>query len=236
MGAALGKASVKIIAGLPGLTRGYGGTHQAIEDLALLRAVPNLVVINPCDATEITQAVAVLAEDHGPVYMRQLHGQVSIVLDPATYRFSEGERLYTLEEFERLTRLRAADIVQMDPAHFGGLLMSKKIAALAEAEDLRISPHCSIGPVALCAALHLDWSTPNAFMQENFAEFDVPWRNDLVGGWNPVRTGELALPQGPGLGIELHPEVCAAHPYKKNSFPSLWDSEWLQDSAQNKQT
>src|SRR5206468_2262912 len=57
IGAALGKANVKIIAGLPGLTTGYGGTHQGIEELALMRAVPKLVVIDPWDATEITQAV-----------------------------------------------------------------------------------------------------------------------------------------------------------------------------------
>ena len=48
-------ANVKIFAGLPGLTTGYGGTHQAIEDLALMRMIPGLVVIDPCDATEIEQ-------------------------------------------------------------------------------------------------------------------------------------------------------------------------------------
>jgi len=87
---ALGKANVKIIAGLPGLTTGYGGTHQGIEDLALMRMVPNLVVIDPCDATELAQAVPVIAAHDGPVYMRLLRGKVSIVLDPADYRFELG--------------------------------------------------------------------------------------------------------------------------------------------------
>ena len=41
--------------------------------------------------------------------------------------------------------------------------------------------------VALAAALHFDVSTPNFMIQEAFAEFDVPWRNDLVAGWNPIR-------------------------------------------------
>ena len=49
------KLNVKIVAGLPGLTTGYGGTHQAIEDLALMRMIPGLVVIDPCDATETAQ-------------------------------------------------------------------------------------------------------------------------------------------------------------------------------------
>lgn len=82
---------VKIFAGLPGLTTGYGGTHQAIEDLALMRMVPGLVVIDPCDATEITQVTAAVADHPGPVYVRLLRGNVPVVLDPATYRFEIGK-------------------------------------------------------------------------------------------------------------------------------------------------
>ena len=82
---------VKIVAGLPGLTTGYGATHQAIEDLALMRMVPNLTVIDPCDATDIEQATAAIAEHQGPVYMRLLRGQVRRVLDPATYRITIGK-------------------------------------------------------------------------------------------------------------------------------------------------
>jgi galactonate dehydratase len=134
------------------------------------------------------------------------------------FPIAAGERLYMLEEFARLIALRAADVVQMDPAHCGGLLISKKIVALAEANDLAVSPHCSVGPVALCAALHLDWATPNVLIQENFAEYDVPWRQDWVYGWNPIRHGEFLLPEKPGLGVEVDVEVCAAHPYRKSSL------------------
>jgi len=91
IGAALGSANVKIIAGLPGLTTGYGGTHQGIEDLALMRSIPNLTVIDPCDATELAQAVSAIADHQGPVYMRLLRGQVPVVLDPGTYQFEIGK-------------------------------------------------------------------------------------------------------------------------------------------------
>ena len=138
-----------------------------------------------------------------------------------------GERLYTLADFARLTSLRSADVVQPDLAHCGGILMGKKVAALAAVEDLRIAPHCSIGPVALAAALHFDVSTPNFMIQEAFSDFDVPWRNDLVCGWNPIRNGEFVLGDQPGLGIELDESVIRAHPYVPKSFPSLWDKEWL---------
>ena len=87
---AYGRANVKIMAGLPGLTTGYGATHQGIDDLALMRAIPGLVVIDPCDATEIEQAVPLIADYPGPVYMR-LRGQVKRVLDPETYRFEIGK-------------------------------------------------------------------------------------------------------------------------------------------------
>jgi galactonate dehydratase len=148
------------------------------------------------------------------------------------FPIAAGERLYTLEDFGRLAQTRACEVVQMDLAHCGGLGVGKKIAAMAEAQDLSVAPHVSIGPVALCAALHFDWSTPNFLIQENFAEYDVPWRNDLVCGWNPIQNGEFLLPQRPGLGIELNTAVCEMHPYKENSFPSLWDTQWIQGFTQ----
>ena len=82
--------NVKLIAGLPGLTTGYGGTHQAIEDLALMRMIPGLVVIDPCDATEIEAATLAIADHDGPVYMRQLRGAVPVVLEPG-YTFAIGK-------------------------------------------------------------------------------------------------------------------------------------------------
>ncbi len=145
------------------------------------------------------------------------------------FPIAAGERLYTLEEFQHLLSLRACDVVQPDLAHCGGLWVGKKIAALAQAQDLRVAPHCSVGPVALCAALHFDWATPNVMIQENFAEYDVAWRDELVCGWNLHRAGEFLLPERPGLCIELDPAACARHPYRKNSFPSLWDGRWLKE-------
>jgi galactonate dehydratase len=151
------------------------------------------------------------------------------VKEALTFRMAAGERLYTLEEFGRLTALRACDVVQPDLAHCGGLSVGKKIAALAQAHDLSLAPHCSVGPVALCAAVHFGWSTPGVLIQENFADYDVLWRNELVRGQKPVQQGEFPLPEGPGLGIELDVEACARHPYRKNTFPSLWDGRWVDE-------
>jgi transketolase len=94
------RVNVKIVAGLPGLTTGYGGTHQAIEDLALMRMVPGLVVLDPCDATEMAQATRAAADWDGPVYIRLQRGMVPVVLDAAdefvigrARRLREGNRV-----------------------------------------------------------------------------------------------------------------------------------------------
>lgn len=82
---------VKIAAALPGLTSGYGPSHQAAEDLALFRAMPNMTVIDPCDALEIEQAVPAMLAHDGPVYMRLLRGRVPVVLEEYGYRFELGK-------------------------------------------------------------------------------------------------------------------------------------------------
>ena len=83
--------NVKIVCALPGLTSGYGPSHQATEDLALFRAMPNMTVIDPCDALEIEQIVPAIVAHQGPVYMRLLRGQVPLVLDEYNYKFELGK-------------------------------------------------------------------------------------------------------------------------------------------------
>jgi transketolase len=82
--------NVKIVCALPGLTTGYGPSHQATDDIAIFRAMPNLTIIDPCDASEIEQAVPAIAAHRGPVYMRLLRGQVPVVLEEYGYTFELG--------------------------------------------------------------------------------------------------------------------------------------------------
>ena len=85
------KLNVKIVCGLPGLTTGYGPSHQATEDIAIFRGMPNLTIIDPCDAHEIEQVVPAIAAHDGPVYMRLLRGNVPLVLDEYDYKFELGK-------------------------------------------------------------------------------------------------------------------------------------------------
>lgn len=84
--------NVKIIGGLPGLQSGYGPSHQATDDLAILGAMPNLTIIDPCDAVEMQQATRAAAEFNGPIYLRLLRGnRVPKVLDQYDYHFEIGK-------------------------------------------------------------------------------------------------------------------------------------------------
>ncbi|GAK72816.1 transketolase family protein [Agrobacterium rubi] len=82
---------VKVVCALPGLTTGYGPSHQATEDIAMFRGMPNLTIVDPCDASEIEQAVPAISAHKGPVYMRLLRGNVPLVLDEYGYKFELGK-------------------------------------------------------------------------------------------------------------------------------------------------
>jgi transketolase len=84
---------VKIVCALPGLTTGYGPSHQATEDLAIFRGLPNMTIVDPCDAVDIAQMVPAIAAHPGPVYSRLLRGKVPSVLTRhrPDYRFQLGK-------------------------------------------------------------------------------------------------------------------------------------------------
>ncbi|MDF3856345.1 transketolase family protein [Paracoccus sp. P2] len=84
---------VKIVCALPGLTTGYGPSHQATEDLAIFRGLPNMTVIDPCDADDIIGMVPQIVAHDGPVYSRLPRGKVPTVLTrhKPDYRFQLGK-------------------------------------------------------------------------------------------------------------------------------------------------
>lgn len=84
---------VRIVCALPGLTTGYGPSHQATEDIAIFRGLPNLTIVDPCDAVDIAQMVPAIAAHDGPVYARLLRGRVPSVLTrhKPDYRFRLGK-------------------------------------------------------------------------------------------------------------------------------------------------
>jgi galactonate dehydratase len=119
-----------------------------------------------------------------------------------------GERLYSRWDFKPFFESGAVDIVQPDLSHAGGLLECRKIAAMAEAYDVAVAPHCPLGPLALAACLQLAACTPNVAIQEMSLGIHYNVGADLY-EFVSDRTaltavdGYLPIPEGPGLGIAI---------------------------------
>jgi transketolase len=83
--------NVNVVAALPGLTTGYGPSHQATEDIAILRGMPGLTIFDPADAVDVEAIVPAAAAIKGPTYTRLLRGQVPRILDRYDYTFEAGK-------------------------------------------------------------------------------------------------------------------------------------------------
>jgi len=136
-----------------------------------------------------------------------------------------GERYFTHYEFRQLFEARAADIIQPDITHAGGLLEMKKIAAMADAHYQVMAPHNSNGPVCTAASVHFAACTTNFKIQECFDDFAEPWVKQAIAGAPDVKEGYFDLPDRPGLGVELNEELIAEHPYQPGFF-NIWQDGW----------
>ncbi len=141
-----------------------------------------------------------------------------------------GERIHTRYDFRELLEAQAADYIQPDISHFGGILETKKLAAWAENYYVLVAPHNVGGPVSTAAALHFAASTPNFKIQEHFNDFADEWVKTTAPGNPEVVDGYFALPQGPGLGVTLNEEAVMAHP-RQNVFFNLFAENWHRRQA-----
>jgi len=122
-----------------------------------------------------------------------------------------GERLYTRWQFKNIFKQGAIDIIQPDVALVGGILETRKIAAMAEAYDMAVAPHAPYGPIALAATLQVDACTPNVFIQEQSLGIHYNKGFDLLDFVKnkemfQYKDGFVELPTKPGLGIEMNEE------------------------------
>jgi galactonate dehydratase len=143
-----------------------------------------------------------------------------------------GERIHARTEFRELFDLQAADIVQPDVAHFGGILETRKLAATAETHYVQIAPHNVCGPVATAANLHLAACTPNFRIQEHFNDFADAWVSEVATGLPAVdpADGCFPLPDAPGLGVTLDWDAVEAHPPQEVRF-DLFRDGWQRRNA-----
>jgi galactonate dehydratase len=151
--------------------------------------------------------------------------KVAQAIAPLGVPIATGERIHTPYEYRELFELQAADVIQPDLTHFGGLLNTKKLAAWAEAYYVMVAPHNVGGPVSTAAALHLAACTPNFKIQEHFNDFAESYVKQAAVGLPQVVDGAFDLPSGPGLGLTLDESIFTEHPRQKVHF-DLFAKDW----------
>ncbi len=122
-----------------------------------------------------------------------------------------GERNFTRWGFKRMLTEGAVDIIQPDLSHAGGIWEARKIAAMAEAYDVAVAPHCPLGPIALASCLQLDFCTPNAYIQEQSLGIHYNKGSDLLDYLQDpqvfiYQNGYVECMTGPGLGVTIDEE------------------------------
>ncbi len=139
------------------------------------------------------------------------------VRDKSPVPIAAGERLYTLKSYKDLFEMRAADYIQPDISHAGGIMELKKIAAVAEAYYIPFAPHNPSGPVANAATLQLAACCPNFSILEIMYS-DVTWRREVTDECLTYEDGYIHIPDKPGLGIDIDETACLAHPYRPHTL------------------
>lgn len=182
--------------------------------------------LSPASAIQMASALAeldifffeepVLPED--PAAMAQVAASITIPI-------ATGERLFTKWGFRDILAQGAADVLQPDIAHCGGIWETRKIASAAETYYVGIAPHNPYSWLLTAACVHLDFAIPNFVIQE----FLIRHPKEVEALFTePIRWtdgGFVEPPAGPGLGVELDWDavrVLEAQPYRRTYQPSLW--------------
>ncbi len=174
------------------------GTHGQLTPASALRL-----------ARRIEQYDPLWFEEPTPPDMPEEMGRVA---ERTSIPVATGERLSTKYEFARVLRNNSASILQMAIGRVGGIMETKKIAAIAETHYAQIAPHLYAGPIEAAANLHVDLSTPNFLIQESIGKMEN-FHAKLLKKPLPWENGYFLPTTEPGLGVELNEEVAAAHPY-----------------------
>ncbi|UED86661.1 mandelate racemase/muconate lactonizing enzyme family protein [Streptomyces profundus] len=147
------------------------------------------------------------------------------VAEKTTLPIATGERIHDRIEFRELFESQAADIIQPDLGHLGGIGEMRKLAATAETHYVLIAPHNVGGSVLTAASLQLAGCTPNFKILEHFNDFADAEIKKVVKGAPEVVDGYFTLSDAPGLGVTLDTDAAAEFPQQQARF-DLWAEGW----------
>lgn len=156
-------------------------------------------------------------EPHSPMFVEEPvlpenNDALPVLQQYTSIPIATGERMFSRWDFKDVFENQCVDVVQPDPSHAGGISEVKKIAAMAEAYDVGLAPHCPLGPISFAAALQLDFTCVNAFIQETSLNIHYNEGADLLDYVaNPdvfdVDDGYVERPEGAGLGVQIDEET-----------------------------
>lgn len=159
--------------------------------------------------------IAAALEPYKPMWLEEMLPQDNLAAYAELARSTDiplclSERLMTRWAFRELLENRAGSIIMPDVSWCGGISEAKKIATMAETYYLPIAPHNCGGPILHFATAHLSANVTNLYIMESVRrhyseEYDGLVTRKLVAN----ATGELPLPPGPGLGVDLSADVLA---------------------------
>ena len=188
------------------------GRHLPGQAIKMIRAV------EPYDLYFFEEPVP---PDNVDAFARLANGTLGV-------NIATGERLFTKWGFRELLERQYVDIIQPDVCHDGGILETRKIAAMAETYYVRVAPHNPNGPVATAASVHLGICLPSFCVLE-YAQ-NQPWRDQVLKKPLAIVDGYVPLPQEPGLGVELDLEAIAKLPYQPRDYHgSFWPDGGVAD-------
>ncbi|WP_225335305.1 galactonate dehydratase [Halomicrobium urmianum] len=195
-----------------------GAVDRAVERVAAIRdAVGDDAFIGVDFHGRVSKAMAAeiarRLEPYGlmfvdqPLLPEQADGFARIA-DDTTIPIATGERLYSRYDFKRLFVDDVVSVVQPDVTHVGGISEMHKLAAMAEAFDVAVVPHCPLGPVAFAASLQVGFCSQNVVMQEQDLELHDPDASPRLALLEDpdqftFADGYVERPTGPGLGVEI---------------------------------
>jgi galactonate dehydratase len=221
------QARAQVEAGFTAVKMNASGRMEPIETLAATRAVVGRVAavrdaIGPDRdlvvdfhgrmSTAMAQRLLPLLEPLSPLFVEEpslpeYARDLARLVGHTTVPLATGERLYSRWDFRDVLTTGIA-VAQPDVSHAGGISEVRRIAALAEAHDVSLAPHCPLGPIALAASLQVAFATPNFLIEEQSIGLHYNHGSELLDYLVDPSVfrfvdGYAALPAGPGLGIEI---------------------------------
>ena len=187
-------------------------------------------------AKSMAKRLAVALEPHDPFFIEEPippgnEEALGTIANQTSIPIATGERLYSRWDFKKILADGAVDVIQPDLSHAGGITEVKKIAAMAEAYDVALAPHCPLGPIAFASCVQVDAIASNALIQEQSLNIHYNRESDMLDYLaDPdvfaFEDGYIDIPDDPGLGINIDEDAVSANAGSADAwYNPIWRHE-----------